>query len=218
MTLGLQTMSSICTMKRRRIPLRRSDASPAEGPALFATNPALRLEIPSALLGADVWDSLEIVMLEPVLLVTTSQPTEDGIHASRTFLVKARHLATMRRSKEVRIDTVDLLSPARVNGNGEWRLHRLNEVWECRDARDTHTAWLFRAVNGAEFCDSPVGDSPSTLVRDRRVFSAPVERKSSGVRAHPGEERHQNDPSAARDRRASSAKGGRITNSAQDAR
>lgn len=183
---------------------------------MFATNPALRLDIHSALLGADVWDSLEIVLLEPVLLLTTSQRVEDDVRASRTFLVKARHLAAMG-SKEVRIATVDLLSPSRVNGEGGWRLHRLNEVWECRDERDTHTVWLFRGVNGAEFCDSLVGDSPSTLVRDRCVYSAQIKRKRSGVRSQSGEEQHQSERSAAHSGRSSSAKGSRITTTFQGA-
>lgn len=172
MTLRLQTMSSICTIKRSRTAHLTFRRLSAEGPALFATNPALRLDVHSALLGADVWDSLEIVMVEPVLLVTTSQPIEDDIRASRAFLVKAQHLATMRRSKEVRIDTVDLLSPARVNGTAGWRLDRLNEVWKCRDPDDTHIAWLFCLASGAKFCDSPVNDPPSKLVREQCVFSA----------------------------------------------
>jgi hypothetical protein len=43
----------------------------------------------SALLEVDVWDLLEIVMIEAVLVVITSQRMENGIHATRTFLAKA---------------------------------------------------------------------------------------------------------------------------------
>lgn len=174
MTLRLQTMSSICTIERAP-----RASFPAVGLTLFATNPALKLEVPSAILDTDVWDSLEIVVLEPVLVVTASQKIEHGVHTSRTFLAKARHLATMGESRDVRIETVDLMSPARVNGSAGWRLDRLNAVWKCRDPDDTHIAWLFCSASGAKFCDSPVNDPPSKLVREQCVFSAEVPSKRS---------------------------------------
>lgn len=172
MTLRLQTMSSICTIEGAP-----RASFPAVGPTLFATNPALKLAVPSAIWDTDVWDSLEIVMLEPVLVVTASQQIEHGVHTGRTFLAKARHLAVMGETRDVRIETVDLMSPARVNGSAGWRLDRLNEVWKCRDLDDTHIAWLFCSASGAEFCDSPVNDPPSKLVREQCVFSAGVPSK-----------------------------------------
>lgn len=164
---------------------------------MFATNPALRLEIPSALMEVDVWDSLEIVMPEPFLVVTTSERMAEGGNVSRTFLAKAHHLAPVRRSRNMRIQTVDLLSPARVNGSGRWRLDRLNEVWECRDADETHTCWLFRTASGTEFCDSLVGHPPSTLLKDRCVFSTELRRKRSGTGATSENSRRQRKESAA---------------------
>lgn len=174
---------------------------------MFATNPALRLEIPSALLNLDVWDSLEFVMLEPVLVVTTSQRTEDGIHASRTFLAKARHLESMRRSRKLRVKTVDLISPSRVNGSGGWKLDRLKEVWKCRDVAETQTCWLFSTESGSEFSDSLHGCPPSALVRELCVFSVTGQRKRSGIQAS-GLEQGRRGRSGAQGRQESSlAKG-----------
>lgn len=139
---------------------------------MFVTTQAMRLELASCLLpGVDVWDAVEVELAIPILLLTTNHSQGKSEAAvCRTYFAKPHHIADLGDDCDVTLSTVDLLSPAHLNGTGAWRLDPLAEIWECREP-DGALSWLFVLSDGRQLSDSLERLPVSHLVRVRCVYA-----------------------------------------------
>lgn len=145
---------------------------------MFVTTPAMRLHLPSQFFtDIDVWDLVELELQIPVLLVKLSEdPVRGGPNVSRTFFAKPTHLREFLQTSGVRVESVDLLSPPRMNETVRWALNPLAELWHCLEPSVQQFAWLYRIADGREYSDSALGTEPQSLRKHNRVFVAAEDR------------------------------------------
>lgn len=141
---------------------------------MFVTNPAMRMQLASALFpDVDVWDSVELELQIPMLLIgVEAEPGSPAPKIAQTFFAQPRHLEQFLAAGTP-VGFVELLSPAHMNGNDRWTLEPLQKLWRCVEPSGDQFEWLYEVRDGREYCQSAFGTAPGALRKHDCVFSAP---------------------------------------------
>lgn len=135
----------------------------------------MRLQLASALFAdVDVWDLVELELQIPMLVIGVKAgqggPTSE---VAQTFFAQPKHLEQLLASGAA-ICSVDLLSPAHMNGRDRWALEPLTTLWRCVEPSVDQFEWLYQVRGGREYCQSAFGTAPRALRKRDCVFSDPA--------------------------------------------
>lgn len=142
---------------------------------MFVTTSAMRMQLASALFtDVDVWGMVELELQIPLLLIGIADARDGSTpKITRTFFAQPTHLERFIAAG-TQVGSVDLLSPARMNGNGRWTLEPLQKLWKCAEPTGNRCEWLYQVRDGREYCQSALGTAPDALHKRDCVFSAPA--------------------------------------------
>lgn len=131
----------------------------------------MRTPLASALFtDVDVWDLVELELQIPMLVIGVKAGLDAKV--ARTFFAQPRHLEQLLAAGTP-IGSVDLLSPAHMNGADRWMLEPLVKLWRCVEPSVEQFEWLYQVRDGREYCQSVLGTAPCALRKRDCVFSNP---------------------------------------------
>ncbi len=145
---------------------------------MFETHDSAELPIPPGLgdPGIRMWSYVVCRLFVPwIHVVRRVNHEEDGepyaLHET-LFLTHVEQLLQLQGDPEVKIVTIDLVSPGHLNGSDRWKLEPLAEIWEgIEPGTDVQMAHVYVLKNGARYLDSGLASSESELRNLRRLLA-----------------------------------------------
>ncbi|RBA51291.1 hypothetical protein DQ403_22335 [Stutzerimonas zhaodongensis] len=138
---------------------------------MFLTLDHAEVPVGSLLRGAHTWRYVEYLASLPYFHVSAVDQDDEGIRPTTLLIYTVQDLVDLAAAKANgwKIEQVQLVSPGRMNGTGEWRMEELRAVEGTQVARGTSYAYVLKS--GATYFDHESSKSLPPQ-RWRLTFSA----------------------------------------------
>ena len=135
---------------------------------MFITKDSAEETFPPGLAGPGVhaWWNVFLPLTVPWYFVSYSARESDGEFSHQiVFLSEVSHLVDLSKIPDVKITSVELVSPGHMNGTEKWRMDSLAEIWSALDHNKSISSesYIFVIEDGRQYVYSVSNETVNEL-------------------------------------------------------
>ena len=128
------------------------------------------------------WRAVELSLFTPWFMVSFRQSESeegDGFEIGRTLLLadalSLEQFIQQDLGPQIKIDSVQIVTPAHMNGSDHWKMDKLRAVWSAQEPDvEGQTTNLYETSEGVWYANSMLGTSIDNLKAKTIRFSSPT--------------------------------------------
>lgn len=154
---------------------------------MFVTHTSAKSPIPSLFGDSSYghWHSVELALHSPWFLASFRQRDSDAdgeYELNRTVLLTSldsvAHLVQEGNRGVISFDSLQIVTPGRLNGSNDWKMEHLLAVWLAHEPNAPgQFAEVFETEGGARYSNSMNGTSIDELKPETLVLRAPIDKR-----------------------------------------